>query len=228
MKALPFCLAFAVICGLGCKSAKVTSQRDFNSPAAGKPAIVYVADFELGTYSIEHEAGVLSGRPGPVGKIGNRLAGSSEDPAVRARQLVELMSESLVKELNKAGFSARRVQPGEPVPTAGWLVRGVFTEVQEGNRLRRAMVGFGQGQTDIQVITTIDDLSQGPPKRLYEISTDATSGQKPGAAPMLVLSPYGAPVRFVMAGKDLEKNVKETATRIAEQMGKRINETQPQ
>ena len=110
----------------------------------------------------------------------------------------------------------------EPVPAAGWLVRGVFTEVQEGNRLRRAMIGFGQGQTDIQVVTTVDDLSLGPPKPLYEIATDATSGDKPGAAPTLAFSPYGAAARFVMSGKDLEKNVKQTAAQIADRMAKHI------
>ena len=140
------------------------------------------------------------------------------DPAARARGLVDLMANSLVKELSKSGLNASRVPERVPLATQGWLVRGVFTEVQEGNRLRRAMIGFGQGQTDVQVIATIHDLSLGKPKPLYEVATDASSGSKPGAAPTLIFSPYGAAARFVMAGKDLDRGAKQTAALIAEQV----------
>ncbi|HOY57865.1 MAG TPA: DUF4410 domain-containing protein [Verrucomicrobiota bacterium] len=211
-------LALAVLCGLGCQTAKVTSDVALAAPASSAPVVVYVADFELGADNIQHEEGVLSGRPGPVGRIGARLSGASKDPAGRARELVDLMADGLVKELSKAGVKAGRVAERAPRATQGWLVRGVFTEVQEGNRLRRAMIGFGQGQTDMQVVATIHDLSQGEPKPLYEVATDASSGSKPGAAPTLVLSPYGAAVRFVMAGQDLDRGARQTAARIAEQV----------
>ena len=209
------CLAAVLLGGLGCKSAKVTSEVGAAPPVSAKPVAVYVADFELGAQTIKHEEGILSGGPGPVGRIGSRLSGSSSDPAARARQLVDLMANSLVKELTKAGFSARRVPPGTGLAAEGWLLRGVFTEVDEGNRLRRAMIGFGEGQTDVQVVAAVHDLSQGAPQPLYELATDASSGSKPGAAPTLVLGPYGAAARFVMAGDDLEKNTKQTAAAIA-------------
>ncbi len=216
------CLALAAVCALGCKTAKVTSERELAPTAAAKPPVVYIADFELWAQDIKHEEGVLSSRPGPVGRVGERLSRGSTDPATRARQLVDLMSNSLLKELKKAGFNVIRLPPTLPGPTDGWLLRGVFTEVQEGNRVRRAMIGFGEGQTDLQVVANLQDLSQGPPKPLYEVATDATSGDKPGAAPTLVLSPYGAAVRFVMSGKDLDKNVKQTAAQIAERVAQRV------
>jgi len=188
--------------------------------------MIYVADFELDAQNIQQEEGRLASRPGPVGRVGERLSGTPQDPAARARELVDLMSHSLVKELTKAGFATTRVAPGAPLPAEGWLVRGIFTEVQEGNRLRRAVIGFGKGQTDVQVVVAIEDLSQGTPKPLYELEAEASSGKGPGAAPTLVLGPYGAAARFVMGGKDLEKNVKQTATKIATQVAKRVAETE--
>src|SRR5262249_48115012 len=157
---------------------------------------------------VKSEEGVLSSRPGPLGRIGDRLSGKPSDPAARARQIVELMSASLIKDLKKAGFNATRLPSSSPMPTEGWVLRGIFTAVQEGNRLRRAMIGFGQGQTDIQVVANVQDLAQGPPKPLYELASESTSGAKPGAAPTLVLGPYGAAARFVLAGTDLDKDVK--------------------
>ncbi len=209
----------------GCKTAKVTSERDLAPAVGAKPAVIYVADFDLGAQTIQDEDGILSSRPGPLGRVGQRLSGASQNPEARARKLVDLMADSLVKDLTKAGFIATRLVPGAPLPAEGWLLRGVFTEVQEGNRLRRAMIGFATGQTDLQVITGIDDLSQGAPKPLYQLETEASSGKLPGAAPTLVLGPYGAAARFVMAGKDLEKNVGQTAAQIAAQVAKRVAET---
>ena len=53
----------------------------------------------------------------------------------------------------------------------GCLARGIFTEVEEGNRLRRAVIGFGQGKTDLQVFVSLDDLKCGVPKPFYEFDT---------------------------------------------------------
>ena len=219
----PLVLAASLL--TGCKSGTVTSQREFAPAGGARPAVIYVADFELGAEKIQHEDGILSSRPGLIGGVGKRLSGAPQDPEARARKLVELMAESLVKELTQASFTAIRLVPGTPLPAAGWLVRGIFTEVQEGNRLRRAMIGFGTGQTDVQVVVGIDYLSQGASKPLFELDTDARSGKTPGAAPTLALGPYGAAARFVMSGKDLEKNVKQTAAQIAAQVTKRVTET---
>jgi hypothetical protein len=209
---------------VGCNTAKVTSQRDLATVPAEKPAIIYVADFALGAENIQHEEGVLSGRPGPLGRVSNRLYGTSADPAARARQMVDLMANSLVKDLSNNGFNARRLTPDAPLPTDGWLLQGVFTEVQEGNRLRRAMIGLGEGQTDVQVVVNMENLSKGPPKPFYEISTDANSGNKPGAAPVIALNPYAAAARFVMSGQDLNKNVRHTASQIAAEISRRARE----
>jgi hypothetical protein len=208
---------------MGCKSAKVTEQRDLSSATVAKPGIIYVADFELDAQKIQHEEGILSGRPGPVGRVGERLYGTSQNPEARARRLVSLMADTLVKDLLKGGLTAARLAAGTPLPTQGWLVRGVFAEVQEGNRLRRAVIGFGVGQTDLQVVTVMDDLAQGTPKSFYELATEARSGQTPGAGPTLAFSPYGAAARFVLAGQDLDQNIRQTAsqiaTRVADQVG---------
>ena len=211
-------------CLAGCNTATVTSQRDLAPAPAAKPEVIYVTDFELGAQNIQHQDGLLSGRPGPVGRVGNRLSGASSDPAARARQLVDLMANSLVKDLSSAGYNARRLQPGAPLPVEGWLLQGAFTEVQEGNRLRRAMIGLGEGQTDLQVVVSMENLSKGPPKPLYEISTDASSGNRPGAAPVIAVNPYAAAARFVMSGQDLNKNVRQTASQIAAEISRRAEQ----
>jgi hypothetical protein len=223
LAATPTIIALGLL--MGCqikKSATVTGEHDFTAPATNRPTIIYVADFELPPGLIQHQSGLLPERPGPVGQVLDRLHGASSDRASRAQQLVALMSKSLLTDFAKAGFKAVRLPPEDPLPAQGWLVRGSFSEVQEGNRLQRSMVGLGTGQTDIRVLSCVHDLSQGPPRPLYEIATDATSGQQVGAAPTIALGPYGAAVAFVRAGQDVEKNVKQTAAKIVEQVANHI------
>jgi len=95
------------------------------------------------------------------------------------------MSESLVQDLNENGISARRLAPGESLPSTGWLVRGVFTEVQEGNRVRRAVIGFGAGKTELHVLVYLDDLANGAPGRLPSLIPVPTAATNLAAANML-------------------------------------------
>jgi hypothetical protein len=201
----------------GCASAHVTSARTIGTPSPAKPPIVYVADFELDERNVRAERGILPPPP-PLPMLGvglPKLPGMSSDPAALADEVVALMSRSLVKELEKRGMQARRLGKNEPLPAAGWLVRGVFTSVQEGNRLHRAVVGFGAGHTDLQVVVAIDNLAGGAPKPMYSVETKADSGKIPGA--VITLNPYVAAARFVIAGGDLDRNVKQSATQIARQ-----------
>ena len=178
--------------------------------------MIYVSDFDLDASNIKSEPGMLP-TPKLPGPLGNILPppGGPKDPQVLARDLVGSMSASLVKDLTKAGVNARRLAPGAPIPTSGWLVRGVFTDVNQGNQLSRAVIGFGSGKTDLQVVVDINDLTQGAPRRFYELNTTADSGKAPGAGPTIVLGPAGLAARFVIAGKDLDRNVKQTASKIA-------------
>jgi Domain of unknown function (DUF4410) len=119
----------------------------------------------------------------------------------------------IVQDLSDHGIDARRVGPLDPLPQNGWLVRGVFVNVNEGNRLRRAVVGFGAGHANLQVLVSVSDLRQGAPQPMYEIESEEKSGKMPGAA--ITRNPYVAAAKFVLAGGDLDKSVRRAASDIA-------------
>src|SRR5262245_3096598 len=113
--------------------------------------VVYVADFEIGAANIKTDKAAPPAppkAPGLLGKVLPSPPGGRKNPQELARELVDSMSAAIIKDLTKAGLTARRLPSGEPFPTAGWLVRGVFTNVNQGNQLERAVVGFGKGKTD--------------------------------------------------------------------------------
>jgi len=202
-----------------CGGAKVTGTSAVAAPASA-PTIVYVVDFELDASAVQQSGpGSVINRVRP-GIIGSGPLGIARTPQQQARDLVDLMANSIVEDLHKDGIAAERLAPGMPLPATGWLVRGVFLEVDAGNRLRRAALGFGAGATNLQVASSIDQLSASAPQPLYTVDTSAESGKLPGAA--VTLNPYVAAARFVMAGTDLDRNAKDTAGKIAAQVKARV------
>jgi uncharacterized protein DUF4410 len=195
----------------GCPLAKIDGRRAIRTGPVARPAAIYVTDFEIGIQSIEPEKRLP---PAP--------AGAAKDPAVRTREVIDLMSASLVEDLTAAGLTARRLPVADPVPADGWVVRGIFTLAGEGSRLHRAVLGSSAAQTPMQVIVALDDLAHGVPKPFYELSTNADGGQQPGAA--IALNPYVASAKFALSGGDLENSVKQTASKIADNIAQLVQQ----
>lgn len=152
---------------------------------------------------------------------------SPKEPRDLAKSLTETLSSALVRELQKAGLPARRLDPKASTPSSGWVLRGSITEANTGNRLRRAVVGWGEGMTELGVAACLEDLDRAGPAPMAGWDVAADSGKAPGAGPMMVLGPGALAVRWVMAGKDLEKNVCRSASKIAAEVLRRVDGSRP-
>ena len=173
---------------------------------------VYVVDFSLAAAD-PSSAPAPAPETGPLRRRIGSLRRSSADPADQAREVQDLMAETIVADLRKKGISARRLSPEEPLPSVGWLVRGGFVEVEEGNRLRRAAVGFGSGAAGVSLHVVAEDLSA--PEGLPRVGFDAASepGKTPGA--VVMMNPYAAAAKFALDRDDLEKATEKAAAAIA-------------
>jgi hypothetical protein len=125
------------------------------------------------------------------------------------------MSTSLVGDLQKAGYKAQRLGRDDPAPSTGALVSGVFTEVDEGSRVHRALIGFGSGSAKMALYGTLSDLAS-PQKPLYNAAQENTSSKTPGAA--ITMNPYVAAAKFVMEKNAPDKTVKKTASQISREV----------
>jgi hypothetical protein len=206
-------LAAAALLLAACSSARLVSAEAVND-SASRPAHVYVADFELDPDAIQSQS-LLAQLP---------LRARREQ--AKARSLVTELTDALVDDLRGKGITAQRLGAGDPRPTRGWLVHGAFTTVDEGNRVARAVVGFGVGSTNLEVSASIEELSAGTaPNALYRLQTDARSGKMPGA--VVTLNPYVAAAKFVLDGRDLDRSTRETAAKIADQIAAQVRTAAP-
>ena len=180
---------------------------------------VWVSNFELDAGDVKTDKGGVIGevRPGILERPRKR---KEQDPEYQAKKIVDLMAKTIVEDLQKAGYKAQRLMPGDAQPATGAWLQGVFTEVDEGNRRRRAIVGFGSGEAKMDLYTTLTDLAA-PQKPLYEVANNENSGKKLGA--VITMNPYVAAAKFVMEKKAPEKTVKKTASDIAKEVETRLH-----
>ncbi len=183
------------------------------------PRTIYVADFILDAENYSRDEGVRGALPGRLGqRLPHPLA--KGDPSERARQIVETTAESLTQALRAKGITAQRLRNTTGnLPREGWLVQGYFTEVDEGNRLKRAAIGFGRGGTDMDLQVAISDLAGEDPRAAFALFGTAKDPNRiPGA--LVTMNPYVAAAKFVLQKNATERDIKKTAEQIADQIVK--------
>lgn len=182
--------------------------------------IIYVSDFELNAQNVTVDKGGVVGQNRP-GILERPRKKEQQDPEAQAKKLTKVMAENLVADLQKAGFQVQRLAAGEPQPSSGAWVHGVFTEVDEGSRIHRAVIGFGSGQATMNLYVTLTDLAD-PSKPLYSVSQDDESKDKMGA--VITINPYVAAAKFVMEKNAPEKMVKKTAGEVSAQIASQMKQ----
>ena len=121
----------------------------------------------------------------PAGSKKRRPVWQETDlPQVRASKLVDFLSMSLLREMEKAGYTARRAKAGEARGEKGVLLRGVFTETDEQNHIRLALLGSGAPAREFQLYWGVQNLARDN-QPLYEVANPDSPGLQPaeGKAP---------------------------------------------
>jgi hypothetical protein len=189
------------------------------------PSVIYVSDFTFNADGVRPERGVLpislvDEAASESSMVFSRLFGVRINRGLRERELVNLMATSLVEDLRNVGVTAYRFGPHDTLPAGSWLLQGTFVQVDEGNRLERALIGFGDGATKLDVIASLSDLRGDHPRPFCELSTNAHSRR--GAGAIMSLNPFDAVGRFMLGGLDLDKNVMETGSKLATTIAHRV------
>ena len=198
--------------GLEFANGNAAAKEPQTGTSAAKPA-AYVSDFEIDV--------VTSGSASGVDAAPQAGAGTADDdPRKRASVLVELMSTKLVVALRKAGYSAARVRPGAARPDSGVRIRGLFTEIDNENHWRRAVIRTAEDSGKMQAVVSVGNLAK-PDQALYEIANFPGNEDKPGA--VITLSPYVPLTKFDVS-KDADEVVfKSIAARIVNDLTALLN-----
>ncbi len=196
-----------------------------HSPAATpeRTRIVYITDFELDSVAQSADSNhAASSAP----QASDSTTPASNSPqtnasAIQAQHIVKLMSDELAKDFKKSGYTAKFLRPSDPRPDDGFLITGIFAQVGPDNRLRRAVLGSGQGAETLQLYVAAQDLrtfhATAVPTRTHRTTEERRHG------PAIQLNPNAEAVKFSIEADVTDKDVKQTAQRITADLVKRMD-----
>ena len=222
--------AGSLFLGAGCQSASASDATAARSDTCGviapvpattnatrmaNPRPVVVHDFAFSVAQLHTDPGLAPSRQGPAKRIKGNLH-PEEPPAQKAARFAKLLSETIAKELSALKIPATREALGAPLPANGLVVGGQFMEVDEGNRLKRAVVGFGAGASDVLVQVAIYDLAQSREQPILVYGTGTGSKPMPGGA--VTMNPYAMAAKYVLSRNASEKDIRKLGKQIAKDL----------
>lgn len=216
-------------------------------PAPDSKGVVYVSDFELqvtpasGSGSAGAPAGSeAASSNAPAGdasrspsattpptraaagaKAGRSIWLETDLPQTRANKLVGFLSVSLLRALERAGYTARRLKASEDRPESGVLLRGVFAETDEQNHIRLALLGSGSPAPQFELYLGVQNLARAD-QPLYEIANPDSPGLRTpeGEAPdnrygpVITVTSYAPVAKLALDKEPTEEQVQKIAADI--------------
>lgn len=165
----------------GCGSAQVDGRRSYVADEEiPRPGRIIIYDFAA-------TADDLSPSSAITGRYKKPSTPQTEEEIRLGRELGSRVADELVKDLIAMGLPAERHGTG-PAPNIGDLViTGEFVTIDEGDRLKRMIIGFGFGAAELTMAVEGYQITEGGPRLLGSADVQAQGGRGPGmAVPMIV------------------------------------------
>src|SRR5262249_34551845 len=122
--------------------------------------------------------------------IGSRIADmvkatpEAEQHMKIAQSVAKVVTDNLVKEITKLGLPAVAAAQATPVAGPSLAIEGQFMTIDEGNRLRRAVVGFGAGASEVRSLVQVFETTNAGHRLIDDFYATVKSSRKPGLGPM--------------------------------------------
>lgn len=140
-----------------------------------RPNRILVYDFAVSEQEVKEYQGIMRQQP--------NIKDASERERLLAKEVKDAVGEEVVDGLKSLGFVVERVGREAKATGSDLLIDGQFLTVDEGNPLRRLVIGFGTGASMVQ--TEVQVYQGQEARKLMEFTTQADSGKMPGAGPTL-------------------------------------------
>ena len=148
----------------------------------------------------------------------------------QGRAVAQALSEQLVTEMVKLGITARRGGGSTNVPMHALLMKGQFVSIEEGDQIKRVVIGFGAGGGGLQAHVQVYQQTKTGLKPISEAEGEAHGRKTPGVGgPAAIAAGAGMFVGLVVssgvtAGSelkgDMDTHVKDLAEEFAERAEK--------
>ncbi len=160
---------------LGCgPKARVQNVHVDESAVLPRPGRILVFDFETGASDVR--VGRSSGKA-------SRASGLSVDDAgALAEAVADALAAQLVDDIRTLGLVAERANGTVPPAMNDVVIQGRFLRIDEGSAVKRFVIGFGAGATELRTQVEIFHLDTYGWRPIKQFDTVAQGSRYPGAA----------------------------------------------
>jgi hypothetical protein len=174
-------IAVAALALAGLTGCARTSVEKVDVKAVGlpRPQLIIVHDFGVSPSAVALDTAIGS-------RILEAVKGNPEaDEQLKIGQEVAgVVTKNLVAEITKLGIPAVEAARATPVVGPSLSIEGQFVTVDQGNRLRRAVVGFGAGASEVRTMVQVFENTNDGRRLVEDFYTTVRSSRKPGFGPM--------------------------------------------
>jgi hypothetical protein len=214
---------------VGCAKTSVTEQTPMSSPGLGRPDRILVYNFVADPADMPADSsigGAVSAPPTPP----------TAEQLATGRQLGALIAGHLVADIQAMGLSAVQVGPGSSPQVGDGVLRGYLISAQGGGAVKRFIIGFGSGTSELDTVVEGYTMTPQGLHRLGSGTLSSSGNKTPGiVVPAAVVIATGNPVGLIVVGgvklyreasgkNGLEARAKATADAIAEALKTRFED----
>ena len=156
----------------GCARAQVT-QQSFAAPImASRPTQVIIYPFAVSAADVSLNSGIFQ-----VAYRNMTDENETEQQIQLAHQTAQNICIRAAANLTNQGITATCLQRG--VPPAGnnvLILEGQFTDISQGNRLRRMVIGLGVGASKVDTVVQVIQKTDQGTTEIIDFATSADSG----------------------------------------------------
>ncbi|MGA7873127.1 MAG: DUF4410 domain-containing protein [Candidatus Binatus sp.] len=184
----------------GCAGAHVTQESSAAPISATPPSAVVVYPFAVSVSDVSLNSSIF--------QVAYRNMTDDNQTAQEqeiARQTAHNICVQVAANLTGKGINTTCLQRGVP-PTGNnvLILDGQFTDISQGNRLRRMVIGLGAGASKVDTVVQVIQKTDQGSTEIIDFATNANSGYMPGAG---ITGPAGAAAGGATAAASLGVNL---------------------
>ena len=168
----------------GCAKTNVQETYEVANAGMHTPNPVLIYNFAVSPQDVQQNSSIFA-------KIQRDIENQSQtaEEIQVGREVADALATELWQKINGLGLNAIRASQSLQVTPGAILITGYFVDINEGNRLRRNVIGLGMGESSLDSKVRVLAPSPSGYRELIAFDAHADSGDMPGAAEM---GPVGA------------------------------------
>ena len=163
-----------LVVALGCAGASSQPIRQYAADGTlPLPPVLLVYDFAVNSQDALADT------------FGQEFTPEPEPPSKQVQEgrvVATALAEAAVAKLRERGIHAERAVRSTPIPQHALVVKGQFLTIERGSRVKRMIIGFGAGMTELRVRGQVYQMTETGLTRISEGEGRSHGDRMPGMA----------------------------------------------